>query len=359
MALITTELLLTTTAELQEQLGANGYFNVELITPDLLNAQRRDLQPLLGKEQLEDLIEKYYASLPPPTEEDPEAVELDDDHKHLLHLCHKILVNLAASRYTALGSIDFSAAGLRIAEDQSYKTAKQWQVDDLREYFATNAYGAMDELLEYLELNAETFTIWAADTEAYTINKKFIVPSASTFQDYADISTSRRTFLAMYPHMRATEAFVIETAIGKPLYDRIKAEILAATITEEIEDILPWLQGATTQYTVARAAIRGAIEIRHNGIYLNSYTSGADRNNRARTTADPLALQRLEYSSSSEGQQWLQKVVDHLNSTATAELYPEWFNGTLYTAPEEETTDTPTATTNSYNTDNNAKTFML
>jgi hypothetical protein len=336
------ELLVTTKVELKEHLGASGWVDISPLKPDLLDAQRQQLRPLLGNAQMEAIVTKYYTTTPPWT---PKELKL-------VYLCQKLIINYALSQYQALGSIDFSGAGIRIAESAEFKSAKQWQVDDLREYFFTKAYRAMDELLEYLEAEKATFTAWAADEAAFTINKKFIVTDAATFQQYHDIQCSRRTFLGLQPAMTATEAHTIETALGTPLYDRIKTEIKSGTISEDIKKILPWLQAATAKYTIARSVDSNLIEVRRDGLYLRQYAANSGSNAiRQRNVPDPLALQRLSHSASSEGQQWLQKVIKYLNANASAEKYLEWHTSDLYTDPAGKQI--------AYNDNECAKTFLL
>jgi hypothetical protein len=264
------------------------------------------------------------------------------------------MINLAMGRYSALGSLDFSDAGIRIAESEFIKSAKQWQVDDLREYFMTKAYSAMDDLLSQLEENKAIFTAWAGNPAAFTINKKFIVSSAATFQEYHNISGSRRTFQALWPAIKEVEAFTIEEAISPELYARVKSEIASGTISAHIAEILPWLQAATAKYSVAKAVDSNLVNLDADGLTIKSYNAGNSQNSRAKKAPDPLQLQRLSFSASSAGQQWLEKVVSHLNKYASQSKYPEWYTSKLYVAPA--TDESPS--NDKYNESTQSRIFM-
>lgn len=318
------EILIKERAELQQHVSVSGELTIESLLPDLLDVQENDLAPILGDAFYTEVKGWYYGSYADGSKE-----------AECIFRCQKIVANLALAQYQNIGQFKISDAGYTQYKTANSEPGKQWQLDDLRDYLYFKAYRAIDNLLKFLETNKTYFTTWSADTDAYTINKKFIVQSADQMQEYHDIQKSRQTYLSLLPVMKTVELFTIEASVGAETFERIKTEIAAADISTDINKILPYLQGACTKFTIAKACEQNLVEIRNNGFYVRSVRANNGAN-RERTQAKADELKRLKEACEADAQQYLKRAVDYLQKNASASAFPEFFEDDLYITEDDQ-----------------------
>jgi hypothetical protein len=327
MALLNKPYFISSIDEFAEYVGDVAISeDIKALQPEILDVQTREIKPLLGA---------YYPIFLALYNDGAGVAAMTEKHKTLLFFLQKAVCNLAVAQWVPSTNVKIGTGGMTEAEDANFKAAKQWRVDDYQQQKFITGYRALDEMLQYLEAEKATFTQWAGDATAYTINKQFIVMNAAFFQHWHDIQDSRRTFVALWPIMRNLEQFHIKAAIGTALFTRIKNEIKANSLpSAHIQEILPDLQAAIVKFTIAKAAEMQSISVNHNGLFFRRYASGSG-NSREKLKADEAALQRLSNACIEDGQLALQSVINHLNANASAEKFPEWFTSGMYTAPPE------------------------
>ncbi len=121
------------------------------------------------------------------------------------------------------------------------KTAFQWQVADVKNYFLRKGYSGIDTMLAFLEKNKADYPLWVA-SDAYTVTLKFFINSSTAFSEEYNINNSRRTFLALQSVMKKIEAFEIEPTLTSDLFDLVKAEILASTVSTDNAALLKYIR---------------------------------------------------------------------------------------------------------------------
>lgn len=320
--------LIKTIEEVKKFAGITNATKMASLLPDFNDVEELHISAILGN-SLYNLLDSMYNS--------PSGVS--GLYQKLLFKCQKALVNIALEQYSSLAQLDFSDTGIRQIEDSTFKAPKQWQIDDLREYFYKKGYRAVDELLQFLEENKAVFTSWVNDSKAYTINKKFIVSDTTSFQEFYDIKDSRTTFIALQPTMKIVEMLHIMPNISAGLFNRIKSQIAANNITSDIRDILDLLKLAITQFTIASAIDNKIIEISQEGVYSRNYRAGMD-NSRERIKSDIADRKTAQSSCLQVAESTMETLRNYLNEKATELLYPEYFNSPLYVAPPTGTDNT-------------------
>lgn len=316
--------------EIKKFAGITDSSNVDSIMPDINDVEENKILPILGNSLYASLLLSYKNN----------TIVADSADEKLLFKIQKALINIALQQYSSLAQLDFSDSGIRQIEDATFKSPKQWQIDDLRDYFFMKGYRAIDELLLFLEENKATFTTWANDTKAYTINKKFIVSDTNSFQKFYDIKESRTTFMALQPTMRIVEMMHIMPNLSVGLYNQIKAEIEANSISSANQDLMDLLQLAITQFTVARAIDTKIIEVSNDGVYSRNYRSSMD-NSREKMKATASDRQNAQDSCMKIAESAMENLRDFLNSNASAILYNDYFTSPLYVAPATEEVNAP------------------
>jgi len=314
--------------EIKKYAGITDSTNIASFLPDLNDVEENKITSILGNALYVSLSAEYLAG----------TIVANSVKEKLLFKIQKALVNLALEQYSSLAQLSFSDSGIRQMEDANFKSPKQWQIDDLRDYFFMKGYRAIDELLSFLETNKASFPTWVSDSSAYTINKKFIVSDTRSFQNYYDIKESRLTFIALQPTMRIIEMMHIMPNISIGLFNRIKTQIEANNITADIKNILDLLQLAITQFTISRAIDTKIIELSNEGIYSRGFRSTMD-NAREKIKSNSADRQNAQDSCIKIAESAMENLRIFLNENASAILYPEYFTSPLYVAPVENEID--------------------
>lgn len=315
---------LKTIDEIKKYAGITNATQFNSLKPDIEDVESLHIVPILGNTLYASLHASYIGN----------TIVSDSIQEKLLFKIQKALVNIALEQYSSLAQLDFSDSGIRQIEDATFKSPKQWQIDDLREYFFMKGYRAKDELLEFLEDNKATFTTWASDSKAYTINKQFIVSDTKTFQTFYDIKNSRTTFIALQPTMKIVEMMHIMPNISPALYTRIKTQIAANNLTQDIKNILEMLQLAITQFTVASAIDSKIIEISKDGVYSRSQRTTMD-SGREKTKADIADRKTAQTACLQIANATMENLRTFLNGAASNTVYPEYFASPLYVKPPD------------------------
>ena len=150
-----------------------------------------------------------------------------------------IFIGLALANYalfeafpflnTALG--DMGVAQLSSKEGTT-NPASQWRYESRRWAHLSNGDRFIDQLLAFLEVNADYFTAWK-NSSAYTISKDLFIADSFTLSNYIGTNNSRRAFLALRSHIRMAEKKYIIPAIGQDLFDQLKSQIITGDVSED------------------------------------------------------------------------------------------------------------------------------
>ena len=212
-------MLLKTISELTT---ATGFVSKDLyinaMYPDILFAENK-LVKYLSAAQMADLQTKYDNVVSAP---------LNDLTADLLAKCQAFIGYMALCNFASKKNVSFENTGLQSLKTGNSVPVREWMLNDHKAQLIADAWECMDLLLQFLETNKATFTLWASSAE-YTINKKFIINSLEQFEEHFSLNGSRLTLLALYPSMQFTEQQHIEAAIGKEYFEELKAKIAGDT----------------------------------------------------------------------------------------------------------------------------------
>jgi hypothetical protein len=312
--------LFSTIDEIKDYLPVTVTFEFRDIMPYIDRAEVRYIIPFLSKQQYDDLLTAYNTSIATVA-----PVALTSDNKALLKKVRMPLANFAYMLYIPLGQIQIDSAGIRIATTENLKTAFQWQIRMLQKSFIEAGYEGTDTLLEFLEQNKSTYTLWAGST-CYTHFKELFINTALQFSDYVNINNSRRTFLGMRSIMRKVESFYIKPVISPELMAEIKSQINSGSITTQNQLLLDLIQPALANLTIARAIGEKAIVVSDDGIYMLSVKNTQEID--SVEPADEGRLSLLRKQSIEDGDNYLKQLRDYLY--ANPDIYPLFKSSASY-----------------------------
>jgi hypothetical protein len=305
--------IIRNTEDLARYVEINATSTFDFFSPSVNTAERRFLKTLLGDAQFNLLADAI-------------AGTLDDDLKALAELAQEGVANIAASMAVTRLALSLDENGARRTETEKVKSAYQYQEINTRESYVRAGYDALDEMLSYLETNADKFPAWTNST-AYKDYKKYFIQSGIQFSDKFNIRNSRYTYLTIRSIMQRIEDFDVKPVLGKQLFNKLKADLLAGSTTDIYRALLEnYIRPAIALLTIAKAVVERAVDVSDFGVSINIIQ---DNNNSQQKQAAPLdKIREVALQLKSDGDLYLSQLADELTTNSTN--YPE------YEAPAQE-----------------------
>lgn len=214
--------LFKTTAEMQGFVRMSSNMKYDSMLPSLSAAQTKYLRKYLGATQLESL-QDYYDTTP---------VTPDAALAALLPYAQEVEVKFAI--YIAVPELDLTLtdSGFAITSNQNLAPASKDRVQAYRDAMLQSAYDSVENLLRFLEENADDYDEWVAG-EGYSMATELFINSAEMFDKYVPIDQSRLKFQELRQHIKNVESLTIEPYISKAMCDDIKTEVNAGSVSSK------------------------------------------------------------------------------------------------------------------------------
>lgn len=323
--------LFTTIAELKEyNASANLGIDVDTIKPSYNHVENSVIIPELGQAQYDALLASYIASLPnlgPPMSAPLAA---------LLVAVRKVIAPLAMLHYKNAVIQQLSDAGALEKASENGSPARMWVNNLQSETLFTEGMKALDLLLAFLETNKADYPLWVSGS-GYTEFKEFILQTTKEFNDEVNISDSRKFFKAIRPDIKYAERMILTKHIGDDFYNRIVTARKDGTIIADEIIALKKIFPVVANYAIANTSL--SIEHGNDGTYTIFSQSEFSGNKNNKQPPSAAVVESLKQKHERRAQQYLDQLLTYLNDTATALIFPEYFNSNYYTAPS---TDAPT-----------------
>lgn len=295
-------------------------FSLENVMPDILLVERDVIRKHLGADLYLELHDGYADGT------------LNEKQTELLRLVQYALGNLAMVSYMAVNQVQISDGGIT----KSTASAYRYQVRELKLNLITKGYNGLESVLEFMEehKNEENFAKWATSS-AVVVTRENFINSAKEFSREYNINDSRLTFLSLQSIIRKVEPFMLEPVLGTALYEEIKAELLAANVSETNQLLLKkFIRPAVAHFVAAKAIAERSFKFAGDGITLNLEELVDDTSRGTGTDNDALLLKKIEQAYT-DATTFTGKLREYLNQNASAEKYSAYFHSGLYTSPTE------------------------
>lgn len=241
-------MIIKDTDTLRKHLSVNPSFTIESAKPSLRKAERNFLKPLIGAAQIA-FFEAYQDN--------------DTVIKEAIELAQEAVANFGFYLYMPIGSVQITDGGFYNAVPGETQVITDKQFKELQRSFKTAGHEALDDLLNHMEENASSFTLWTTSV-LYSVYKELLVRDAKTFNEYFYIFKSRQTFLAMRPNIKVVEDQFIKGPIGSNLLSALKSD----QTVEERKDVKELLQQSIVAFTVMKTVDNGMFVLDAQGIHM-------------------------------------------------------------------------------------------
>ncbi len=268
--------------EIKQYVKTSAALSFTVMVTPLRNAFDTFISPLLGEEMTNKLVEFYNSD------------ESKDCEKQVLAIAQKANANLAFYN-------DFDEINVRITDsgtqrqenvDSGFKTLYQSQEHNLRRSFRNKGFNALDQMLEFLEKNIDSFDSFKK-SNAYTFRRDNIVPSASFADKFYFIASSRIVFLRMLPHLEFVENTLVRQTLGEALYKHFKEEMFSEEYSGEDKIYFDTLRNDAARVMVLGAVRRLIIDggsLTDRGLYFSSQETTSNSGYKIKK-ADGLSLE--------------------------------------------------------------------
>ncbi len=196
--------------DLTKYLPLNKGFDYTLLEADVDDALRDYVLPYLSREQFDSSINS-----------------IDVKHLELMSIVKKSAYNLALASWLPLGKVMISEAGIQSGVDKERQASSEDKADAISSA-KKKGLRAIDQMLEFLEGNAATFSAWAV-SDAFTLLKSSFIRSA---KEFAIIENSRSVFLRLKPYIEDVERQYLSELIPEAVYTTVLSRNYTA-ISEE------------------------------------------------------------------------------------------------------------------------------
>lgn len=252
----------------------------------LQSAEDLFLKPLLGSQMMAALQAIY----------DKDVDSRTPKEKLLLAIAQRAEANMAFF-------YNFDALQLRITDQgfqrqgsEDWQQAFKYQEDRLRDGFRTKGFNAIDEMLDFLDENVDTFTQYEEST-AYAERAKAVVKNTREVQRWVNIGHSTLIYLRFAAEFPTVEETVLRACVGNAFYEKLRQWLDDANAyPQEYSITLPQLREKCGRVVVMAAAVRllkktGTLTDR--GLYFENVAAAAGENSTRKAATDSQIGDRL------------------------------------------------------------------
>jgi hypothetical protein len=304
-------MLLNTITEIQNHLAIGNGTDFNRVKPHISNAETAYMRPLLGSDMFDELQE-FYDELPSAN---AELTEVQKAMKELLGKVQKSIIHLAYWMGFAVLNAHISDGGFKRSESTTVKSLLKSQEDDLKEYFKDAGFNAMDEVLEYIELNIAHFNEYKLSPN-WSILKSAFIPDTKTFNAIIDIKSSRLTFLRLKSYSTLVEDMEIRPILGTVIFEEVKAAMVLDEPVAKVTALLNYIRKPIAYLSTAMLMEESGADLTEKGLYFESTTATTiSGKNKQPANADRIA--QLASSYRSNGNSYLDQLKSYLAANAT------------------------------------------
>lgn len=278
----------------------------------LQNAENAFVIPLLGSNMYAEL-EEFYLS-PPMGEPTPVQTSM----QALLQKVQHATVHLGYFLGFDFLNISVTDMGFSRLESDRAKSLYKYQEDNLREYFRSAGFNALDDILVFLEENIGDFGEFRA-SPSWTVFRQSFIPTARVFNEILFINGSRLTFLRMRPHMAHVEETMILPLLGRENMELIRSEMVKEDPAPKVTAILPLIRRAVAWLASSLLMEESGADLSDRGLYFTATWQGYYENRKVAPSApDRIAL--LVSRNRQTGENFLAAIRAHM--AANPEEWP-------------------------------------
>jgi len=290
--------IITTIDELKEYVEVANSLKFDTIKPSIA-LTKKSIKSCVGDELYIKLIDAYSDS-------DFKVKAMPVPLKALAMLVQGATANISMSLLVSRISVSVSDSGIIRNDNESQKTAYQYQEVNLRESYLRAGNGYLDDILIYLENNKSNFPEWVSSPSFLDYNKYFI-RSSEQFSSCYNINESRLAFMSVRYIMKRIEDFQVKDIVGSKLFKVLKEQLKSDTVTIVNKILLDdFIRPGVALITISKGVWERALDISENGVSVS--VMGSSGNNQLRQEAAVAKQQKMADQLLADGNEYLSRM---------------------------------------------------
>jgi len=311
-------------SELQQYISVNEAFTLEAIMPDLVRATKKYLVPYLSQAEYQNLFTAY------------DSDDYDNEEQQaLLPIVQDAVFNFAFVMHMPLGGIQVDNSGFHRVETEKEKPIFRYQENNIRAERIAAGWQAIEEMLSFLESNADSFPEWK-ESNAYTRLTENFVQSATEMAEYVDnLHESRYIFYRMKSIFNRLEPGRLRGRLGLPFYEALKNEIKNAQVSDANKYLLDnFIKPGIANAVFAEAIPALALDVGADGVFQITISGDLDLKEKNPASNAQRRVHVDRFNTIAE--EYFTQMVEFLNEKA--DDYPLFKQSRMFISPAEQRT---------------------
>lgn len=302
--------------------------DVTELYPYLYRIEQGLIKKLLGTAQMDSLAQAYSAYVDGNYDEEI----LDDAQTELLIRLQMALVNLAVRAWAPFVIGNVSGKGITEAGGEN-KAARESTIERMLNAALEDGNESIELLMAQLAENPTLYTDWA-ESSAFADFYGGYISTATEFNEFVTIGSSRYTFVSIAPQRRDAEKTV--DRIIWELGAELKTQRSTGTVTEANAALLELVQEAVANMALADAMLMLSFQISDYGVTVMSSSTASRDVVRVKSPVDANRLAQIRTECAQKGAAALEAIRDLIYNNI--DDYPTFRDGQHYTpdAPAPE-----------------------
>ncbi len=231
--------------EVKKYLPLSNAVEFERLKPHIVQIENEFIVPLMGEAQYEDINAFYNANA---------ETALFLNLFNVVRAAQNAIIHLVYFRGYEVLNAYISDGGFKRVESDKVKSLFKYQEDNLKEYFKTCGFNALDIMLEKMEVYAKASGNTAINQPWYKAYHDDFINNAKAFSEIYEINGSRLIFLRLKKYMQQVKDLELSKVLGPVNWDYILSEIAktdAASPAAKVKAILPLIRKPLAFLSVA------------------------------------------------------------------------------------------------------------
>jgi hypothetical protein len=305
-------MLINNISDIREFVPVNPNMGFSQLSPYIEQATVTYLIPDISQDEYDTLEALYTSQNMTPVEE------------QAVRLCQAAICNYAL--FLASPFLNVMVSNQGIQEQRSLEgtsqSSSQWRYTEFRSSCLLAGDQSMDALLAFMELNKTDFQDWVQSPN-YTVSKSVLISDAGSYP-FGCISSSRRTYLRVRPHIAQAQEKWIRPALGDALYNELTTQYAADNLSSVNQLLYTKVVHALAHLTLADAIPHLTLNLNASGIVV---TVDMDANKMS-ATASMEMVNKLQRSHQDNGDLFLLNLQKFVYSNA--DDYPLFVKSPIY-----------------------------
>jgi hypothetical protein len=307
--------IVSTIATISKYIRVSTNLHMSNVEPAINEVEMQDLTFYLGA----DLVDEVAANIESETPT-PRIVPL-------IPYIEQFISCLALYKAAPEIEVFITDNGILRREGSEDKTAFGGQVERFKELAGNRAYGALENALRILHADSQDYPEWE-DSEYRKQSSDLLIKNAADFNYFENIKNSPLTYMALLSIMREVQEVQIKNSLPESIFEKLFTEPETPSISKILNE---FVKPAIAKLTIADALISLPVDVDHMGVRVNQLGLISTGDNRTKSTAPNLFIEKKLYVIKGMGKMYLYKMADFLNTNATD--YPEWVQSDFFEEP--------------------------